>query len=170
MQKIVCGFLLLLCTSCMVQNMQYVEILGPSPSAYFGHQVLMRDTNGVQVDTSFYRDMKLQPFVESGHFTRNTKISADLVLDTARNEAVKWFSELTYSSLKRLSKESHKHKGTCIPYEFLIRMNGEGSALTVYVPEDSTRYNPDWEEELFYTSKLFKPKHNKESHLRYYHP
>lgn len=164
------GGILLICTSCMAKKMQYVEVISPHRSAYYGHQVVLRDSNGVQIDSSFYQDLKLQPFVESGHFFRNRTVQPDLVADTSKLESIKWFSSLSYGTLKRLSKASHGCSDACTPYEFFFRMNGERSSLVVYLPEDTTQYHPDWEAEMEHTRKLFQPKAQKIHCIQYYQP
>ena len=136
---------------CKVKQLTNLEIISPQKNNYWGYQVLTLENDTIGIDTSYYNDLSLQPFVDPVHFNKNKKPLPDLYFKDSLRASFQWIKTLEYQKLKRLNRKSRRSK--CVCYEYRITLPTK--SISVYVPEDTTCFPSSICQELDLLNRLF---------------
>ncbi len=137
--------------SCTVKPISTIEVVSPEQNPYWGRQVVIRMNDTVAVDTSFYLDLTLQPFVDPIHFQKNKKVVPDLLFPHPQREQFRWLNELDVKQITRLNRLSRKSRCICYQYDLIL----PEKTIAIYVPEDTSCYHAKIARDLANLSSLF---------------
>lgn len=141
----------ILLIACATRKVSSIELISPEQSSYWGHQVIFTKADTVFVDTSFYNDLSLQPFVDPVHFMRNKTVGKDLNFQGNLRPQFDWMLGLDMKKIKRLHRRSRR--SDCVCYEYLVK--ADNSYFSIYLPEDTTCYDPGITSDLKQLETLF---------------